>query len=65
MVDAFLLPNYRCAELHVRAAKHEPMCITVHVNCLTVAVTVEVAVAVAVAVTETESIGTTAMVKEC
>jgi hypothetical protein len=20
--DAFLLPNYRCAELHVRAAKH-------------------------------------------
>ena len=40
------------------------MCITIHVNCLTVAVTVDEAVAeavaVAVAVTETESIGTTA-----
>ena len=45
------------------------MCITMHVDCLTVAVTaavaIAVAVAVAVAVTETESIGTTAMVKEC
>jgi hypothetical protein len=42
------------------------MCITMHVNCLTVAVTVDEAVAeaVAVAVTETESIGTTAKVME-
>ena len=42
------------------------MCITMHVNCLTVAVTVDKAVAetVAVAVTETATIGSTAKVME-
>ena len=56
-------------EALTKTAAHERrsmdnMCITMDVNCLTVAVTVSVAVAVAVAVTETESIGTTAMVQE-
>jgi hypothetical protein len=42
------------------------MCITMHVNCLTVAVTVDEAVAetVAVAVTETATIGSSAKVME-
>ena len=45
------------------------MCVTMHVDCLTVAVTaaiaLAVAVAAAVAVTETESVGTTAMDEGC